>query len=152
MREGLFDHPAVGDLLRLHLAEAHVGIPLENTHALDLDGLRSPAIRFFTLWEDGALMGMGAIRALAPGHAEIKSMRTHPDHLRKGVSRAILTHLLALARARGDTRVSLETGIAPSYAAANALYESAGFVDGPVFGGYPVSAHNRFMTLVLPET
>ena len=33
----------------------------------------------------------------------------------------------------------------PAFDPANRLYEAASFVDGPVFGGYPPSPHNRFM-------
>ena len=76
-------------------------------------------------------------------------MRTSPEHLRKGVSRALLNQILLAARDRGYGRLSLETGTAPSFEPANRLYENFGFVDGPVFGGYPASPHNRFMTLAL---
>lgn len=74
-------------------------------------------------------------------------MRTAPVALRRGVGRALLDHVIATARDRGYTRLSLETGTHPQFAPANRLYESAGFVDGPVFGGYPASPHNRFMVL-----
>ena len=75
--------------------------------------------------------------------------RVRERALRRGVARALLAHLLAEARAAGATRVSLETGTAPMFAAANALYEAAGFIDGPALGGYPESPHNRFMTMAL---
>lgn len=95
------------------------------------------------------MLGVAALKALSPTHGEIKSMRTSPDHLRKGVSRALLNQILLTARDRGYTRLSLETGTAPGFDPANRLYESFGFVDGPVFGGYRASEHNRFMTLEL---
>lgn len=78
-------------------------------------------------------------------------MRTHPDFLRCGVARALLERIATEARARGHRRLSLETGASPGYHAANRLYEAFGFVDGPVFGGYPPSPHNRFMFLQLRE-
>jgi len=149
LRPGGLDHPAVIDLLRLHVAMAHADTPGANAHALDLAGLHHPAISFVSAWEGDRLLGMGALKQFDERHAEIKSMRTAPDALRRGTARAILTHLLATARARGYARVSLETGTAPSFAAANALYEAAGFIDGPVFGDYPASPHNRFMFLAL---
>jgi putative acetyltransferase len=149
VREGGLEHSAVAALLALHRAEALGSTPRENAHALDADGLRGPAIRFFTAWDGDALLGMAALKLLEPGHAEVKSMRTAPAALRRGVARALLAHVIAQARAAGCTRLSLETGTAPMFDAANRLYEAAGFVDGPVFGGYPPSAHNRFMTLVL---
>ena len=82
-------------------------------------------------------------------HAELKSMRTAPAHLRKGVARTMLDHLVATARAAGFRQLSLETGTAAMFAPANALYERYGFEECAAFGGYPASAHNRFMTMAL---
>lgn len=149
--EGGLDDPQAQDLLAYHLVSAHSDTPLENSHALDLSGLRDPAITFWSAWELDALLGVAALKQLDPGHGEIKSMRTSPEHLRKGVSRALLNQILLTARDRGYARLSLETGTAPSFVPANRLYESFGFMDGPVFGGYPASPHNRFMTLSLEQ-
>lgn len=149
MREGGLDDPKVIALVTHHQAEARATTPQDNAHAMGADGLRHADISFWGAWEGDDLLGIGALRQLSPTHGEIKSMRTAPGHLRRGVGRAILTHLIALARTRGYDRVSLETGTAPMFAPANQLYERAGFVDGPVFGGYPESPHNRFMTLPL---
>lgn len=146
---GGLDEPQVQGLLADHMVNMHADTPAENAHALNLDGLRDPAISFWSAWELDALLGVAALKELAPDHGEIKSMRTSPEHLRKGVSRALLNQILLTARDRGYTRLSLETGTAPSFEPANRLYESFGFVDGPVFGGYPDSPHNRFMTLSL---
>jgi putative acetyltransferase len=142
--------PDVAALIALHTREARASTPRENAHALDAAALADPRVTFFTARDnDGTLAGMAALAEVAPGHWEVKSMRTAPTHLRQGVARALLAHLLAEARARGAARVSLETGSAPMFDAANRLYEAAGFVDGPAFGGYPESAHNRFMTVLL---
>jgi putative acetyltransferase len=146
---GGLDHPDVQALLRLHRDEALGSTPRENAHALDVSGLRAADVRFCTAWSGETLLGMAALRQLDGAHCEVKSMRTAPAALRRGVARALLAYLLAEARAAGCTRVSLETGTAPMFDAANRLYEAAGFVDGPVFGGYPDSPHNRFMTMVL---
>lgn len=140
---------AVRDLLRLHLTEARTTAPPENRHALDMDALLAPDITIYTAWERDELLGMAALRRLAADHGELKSMRTAPYALRRGVAGALLNHIVAVARAKGMLRLSLETGTHPLFDAANRLYERHGFVDGPVFGGYPESAHNRFMTLEL---
>ena len=138
----------VAALIALHTEEARASTPQENAHALDADALADPRVAFFTARDaNGALAGIAALAGVEPGHVEVKSMRSAPTHLRRGVARALLAHLLAEARARGCTRVSLETGTAPMFDAANRLYEAAGFVDGPAFGGYPESPHNRFMVL-----
>lgn len=146
IREDDLTHAAVHALIRLHTAEARASTPQENAHALDLHAFRTPGTTLFTAWNGAELLGMAALRRLDAGHAEVKSMRTAPGHLRRGVARALLEHVVAAARAQGMTRLSLETGTHPMFAAANCLYEAHGFIDGPVFGGYPPSAHNRFMT------
>lgn len=139
----------VAALIAMHTAESRASTPQENAHALDAAALVGTAITFFTARDGGTLLGMAALRALAADHAEVKSMRTAPAALRRGVGRALLDHLIAVARDRGYARLSLETGTAPMFDAANRLYERAGFVDGEPFGGYPPSEHNRFMTLAL---
>ena len=149
IREGGLDEPQVQALLAYHLAGAHDDSPPEFRHALNLDGLRDPAITFYTAWQLDTLLGVAALRELSPTHGEIKSMRTADEHLRKGVSRALLNQILLTARDRGYARLSLETGTSLGFAPANRLYETFGFADGPVFGGYPASPHNRFMTLEL---
>lgn len=149
IRAGHLDHPDVRTLLALHRAESLGSTPRENAHALDAAGLRQSDVSFWTAWDGHTLLGMAALRELAPDHAEVKSMRTAPTALRRGVARALLDHLIATARARGYARLSLETGTAAMFAAANALYERAGFADCEPFGGYPASPHNRFMALAL---
>lgn len=149
IREGGLDHPDVEALLILHRTEALGSTPRENAHALDLDGLRRPDMSFWTAWDGDTLLGMAALRELTPDHGELKSMRTAPSALRRGVGRALLDHLIAIARTRGFARLSLETGTAPMFGPANAMYVAAGFRDCAPFGGYPESPHNRFMTLTL---
>ena len=78
----------------------------------------------------------------------MKSMRTHPDHLRKGVAAALLDHLIAEARRRGLRRLSLETGSGPAFDPALALYRKRGFVDGEAFGDYEKSAFESFSQLM----
>ena len=149
IRKGGLGDPQVEALLHHHRAEAHASTPTDNAHAMDSSGLSAPGIRFFSAWDSDVLVGIGAIKRIDDTHAELKSMRTHPDHLRKGVARKILGHLAAEAQAAGCKRLSLETGTAPMFDPANAMYELYGFVDCAPFGGYPPSEHNRFMTLSL---
>lgn len=146
---GDFDDPQILALLRLHLDGMHAASPPGTVYALDLSGLRTPEIAFFAALEGATVVGMGALKALGPSHGEIKSMRTHPDHLRKGVAARLLDHLLALARTRGYRRVSLETGTGPEFAAADALYRRYGFANGECFGEYAPSEFNQFLHLAL---
>jgi putative acetyltransferase len=146
--DGLGD-PRVEGLIRHHRDEARATTPSCNAHSLDSAGLGDASVSFFSAWDGDTLLGIGAIKQLDASHAELKSMRTAPDQLRRGVARAMLAHLIAVARERGYARLSLETGTAPMFAPAIAMYEAVGFVDCPAFGGYPASPHNRFMTLAL---
>lgn len=149
IKEGDFSHPAIIALLERHLAGMHDHSPACGVHALDLSGLQRPDVTFRALWDSEALMGFGALRELSKTQGEIKSMRTADAHLGKGVGRIILTHLIDLARARGYTRLSLETGSGPAFEAAIHLYKKYGFESGPAFGDYEASDFNQFFHLDL---
>lgn len=136
-------------LLRLHLAGMHANSPPGSVQALDLRGLQAADVAFFAAWEGEVCVGMGALRELAPDAGEIKSMRTHPDHLGKGVGARMLEHLLDLARTRLYRRVSLETGSGPAFAPALALYRRYGFAPGDAFGDYEATEFNQFFHLTL---
>ena len=142
-------HPAVVALLQFHLDSAHANSPACKIHALDLSGLRDPSVTLWSVWEDDALVGMGALKMLGEGQAELKSMRVAPDHLRRGIGAAILDHLLGEARARGVTWVGLETGGNAAFAPARAMYERAGFVECAGFGDYRVDEFTRCYALQL---
>src|SRR5437016_6519913 len=102
--------PQIAELLKEHLASMFVHTPAESVHALPIEQLRSPDITFWSVWENGELLGCGALKQLDPHHGEIKSMRTVARHMRKGVARAVLEHMIADAKRRGYRRLSLETG------------------------------------------
>lgn len=137
------------ELLRLHLAGMHANSPPESVFALDLSRLRTPEMTVWTVWIDSAVAGIGALKDLGDGTGELKSMRTHPDFLRRGVATALLEHIIAEARARGMRRLSLETGSGPAFEPALALYRRRGFVDGEPFAPYVRSPFNQFLHLEL---
>jgi putative acetyltransferase len=141
--------PDVRALLERHRAFALGQTPPEHSFALDADALRDPAITFFSFRDSGRVLGIGAIKRLGPDHAEIKSMHTAPAARGRGIGRAMLTHLLEVARVRGFRRVSLETGTTAAFAPARALYHSAGFTACGPFAGYQPSNDNLFLTLDL---
>lgn len=134
-------------LLDLHLREAHAKSPPGSAFAFDLSGLQHPSVTVWTAWDDHRLLGIGALRELAPDHGEIKSMRTAPHALRRGVAKTMLNHLISEARARGYRRVSLETGTNAAYAPARAMYEAAGFRESGPFGEYQLTEFNRCYAL-----
>lgn len=133
-------------VLERHLAFARAATPAEYVHALDVDGLLDPAITFFTVRSGGRVLGVGALKALEPDHYELKSMHTVEEARRRGVARALVEHLVAVAAGRGATRVSLETGTTEEFEAAQRVYASAGFVPCGPFGSYSESPRNLFMT------
>jgi putative acetyltransferase len=146
------DDPLAGDvraLLEQHLAFARGQSPPEDAHALDVDGLVGGDVSFFSIRRDGDLLGVGALRHLDETHAEIKSMHTAAAARGRGVGRAMVTHLVDLARDRGYRRVSLETGSMEAFAPARALYASAGFEPCEPFADYPDSSYSVHMTLDL---
>jgi putative acetyltransferase len=146
---GDFEDARVLDLLRVHLNGMYANSPPGNVFALDLSGLKAPGISFYTAWEGETLLGMGALKALADRSGEIKSMRTHAAHLRKGVAARLLEHLIAEARARRYHRLSLETGSGPAFDAALTLYRRYGLSEGGAFGDYEKSDFNQFFHLAL---
>lgn len=149
-RDDLSD-PQLIALLRAHRADLARHSPPGSVHAIDVDvaALRAAPITFWSVWDGERLAGCGALKALEPGHGEIKSMRTVDTYRRRGVAARLLGHLLAEARERGYRRLSLETGSGPAFAPAHALYLRFGFADCAPFGDYAPDPYSRFLTLTL---
>ena len=139
----------VSELLRRHLTFARSVTPPEDAHALEPEGLLDPSILFFSYRADGELLAVGALRHLDDDHAEVKSMHTVEAARGRGIGRAMLEHLLAVARERGYRRVSLETGAMPAFAPARSLYLNAGFEPTEPFGDYRESRNSVYLTLAL---
>ncbi|WP_366290755.1 GNAT family N-acetyltransferase [Paenibacillus sp. AN1007] len=136
-------------LIAEHLLGMAADSPPESIHALNLDGLKKPEITFWCAWDGEELLGCGAIKELNAEHAELKSMRTASAHLRKGVARGILAHIIDEAVARGYQRISLETGSMDSFIPARKLYEDFGFEYCEPFADYILDPNSAFMTRVI---
>ena len=149
IREDDLSAQAVRELLAHHLQGMRENSPPGLSFALDLSGLKTPDVTVWTAWSGEAVAGIGALKALGGGGGEIKSMRTHPEHLRKGVGAAILDHIIGQARARGLTRLSLETGTGEAFEAALTLYRKRGFTLGAAFADYEPTPFNQFFHLAL---
>jgi putative acetyltransferase len=146
------DDPWREDVRRLvarHLAFADAESPPEDVHALTVDGLADPPVTFYSARVAGRLVAVGALRHLDAEHAEIKSMHTVAEARRQGVGRAMLAHLVAVARSRGYRRLSLETGTTEGFAPARSLYRGAGFTPCEPFAGYRSSPYSVCMTMAL---
>lgn len=136
----------VAALLREHLEEMAAHSPPESMHALGVEALRASGVTFWTAREGDALLGCAALLELDAGHGEIKSMRTVRGRLRQGVGSAMLRHIIAEARRRAYSRLSLETGSMTAFAAARALYARFGFEPCEPFGDYVADPNSVFMT------
>lgn len=138
--------PEIHQLLQEHLQSMALHSPPESVHALAIEALRQPEITFWTAWEGAELLGCGALKELDAQHAEIKSMRTSTPHLRTGVARKMLAHIIEEAQRRAYRRLSLETGSANAFAPARNLYERFGFSYCEPFADYAADPHSVFMT------
>jgi putative acetyltransferase len=140
---------ATRELIRLHLAGMHAHSPPGTVFALDFAGLTSPGVTVWTAWHGESIAGIGALKTLDNRVGELKSMRTHPDFIRRGVGTVLLEQIIDFARARGMVRLSLETGAGPYFEPALSLYRRRGFIDGEAFADYSPSAFNQFLHLDL---
>jgi putative acetyltransferase len=139
----------IAQFLADHIADMHSSSPPESVHALDLDALRHPSIKFFSAWQNGQLVGSGALKQLTPHHAELKSMRTLPAARGQGVAQRVLTHLMNQARELGYTQLSLETGTPKVFEPAQRLYAKNGFKVCEPFADYKLDPFSVYMTLML---
>ncbi len=140
---------ALAGLLAEHVTEQHGNVPPGFAFALDARGLSDPAVTFYAAWDGARVAGIGALKELDAASGEVKSMRADAAYRGQGVGHAVLSAIVAAARARGYRRLYLETGTTPAYDAALALYRRAGFVACDAFADYRPSPHNQFLALAL---
>jgi putative acetyltransferase len=139
----------IAELIGDHLHSMTLHSPPESIHALDLEKLRQPEITFWSAWDGTELLGCAALKELDPKHGEVKSMKTSSKHLRKGVARQLLEHLIEEAKKRGYKRLSLETGSMEAFEAAKSLYVLFGFTYCGPFADYKEDPNSVFMTMEL---
>ena len=144
-----FDDPRVVDLLHTHVTRARAETARGSAHALDLAGLQTPDISVWAIWDDDVIAGVGALKRLSADHGEVKSMYTAQSVRRRGAGSAILQHIIAVARAGGMSRLSLETGSWDYFVPARAFYRSHGFEECPPFADYLPDKNSVFMSLAL---
>ena len=136
-------------LLEEHLEDMRATSPPESKHALDLQGLRDPSVKFWTIWSGDSLAGCGAVKRLTDVHAEIKSMRTATGSQGQGVASTLLQYIISDSIAAGYKRLSLETGSMDFFSPARKLYRKYGFVDCAPFADYVDDPNSVFMRLDL---
>ena len=145
--EGNFDNPEVDDLLRKHFIELKSVSPAGSTHVLDIDGLKNPSIKFWSLWENEKLMGCGALKFLNENHGEFKSIRVADQYRGKGYGKKIISHLIAEAKELKIKKISIETGSGEFFKSARRLFKNFGFEKCEPFSHYKTDTNSCYMSL-----
>ena len=147
--EGNFDNPEVNELLKKHFIELRSVSPEGSTHVLDIDGLKDPSIKFWSLWENNKLIGCGALKFLEKNHGEFKSIRVADEFRKNGIGERIINHLIEEAKKLKISKLSIETGAGEFFAPARKLFNKFGFKKSEPFAHYKVDPNSCYFTLDL---
>ena len=147
--EGNFDNSDVNDLLKKHFIELRSVSPAGSTHVLDIDGLKDPSIKFWSLWEDNKLIGCGALKFLEKNHGEFKSIRVADEFKKRGAGERIINHLIEEAKKLKISKLSIETGAGEFFLPARKLFSKFGFKKCPPFAHYKDDPNSCYYTLNL---
>ena len=145
--EGNFNNDEVNKLLLNHFKELRSVSSEGSTHVLDIQGLKDPSIKFWSIWEDSKLVGCGAIKLLEQKHGEFKSIRVTNEFRKKGYGEKILKHLLIKAKNLNLKKLSIETGSGDFFKPARELFKKIGFRECPPFAHYKVDPNSCYMNL-----
>lgn len=143
------DDPEVQALIAYHRSSMIEGTPPGFSFALDLSGLQADGVRVWAAHLEGRVAAIGALKRIDDAVCELKSMRTHPDFLRRGCAAALLETIIDHARTEGFRVMSLETGTGPAFEPALALYRKRGFENGEAFADYTLTDFNQCLHLAL---
>ena len=147
--EGNFDNSEVNNLLKKHFIELRSVSPAGSTHVLDIEGLKDPSIKFWSLWENNKLVGCGALKFLEKNHGEFKSIRVADEFKKKGIGDRIINHLIEEAKKLKISKLSIETGAGDFFLPARNLFSKFGFKSCPPFAHYNDDPNSCYYTLDL---
>ena len=147
--EGNFDHPEVDELLNNHFIELRAASPEGSAHVLDIAGLKTPSIRFWSLWEDKKLFGCGALKFLENAHGEFKSIRVHDNFRNKGNGIKVINHLIDKAKILNIKRISIETGASDFFIPARKLFKKCNFEPCEPFAHYKEDLNSIYLTKLI---
>ena len=150
--EGNFDLPEVNLLLKKHFIELRAASPEGSAHVLDIPGLREPSIKFWSLWEDGQLMGCGALKFLDKEHGEFKSIRIEDKFRGKGNGIKVINYLIDEAKKLMIKKLSIETGAGKFFTPARKLFENCGFKPCKPFAHYEEDVNSLYLTKLLDNS
>ena len=144
--EGNFDNTEVHELLVKHFIELKAASPEGSAHVLDINGLKLPSIKFWSLWENEELMGCGALKFLDKEHGEFKSIRIHNNFRNKGYGVNVINHLIDEAKKLNIVKLSIETGAGNFFLPARKLFKNCGFVQCEPFAHYKEDANSVYLS------
>ena len=147
--EGNFNNSEVHELLTKHFIELRAASPEGSTHVLDIPGLKTPSIKFWSLWQNDMLMGCGALKFLDKKHGEFKSIRIHDNFRRAGNGINVVNHLIKEAKKLNITRLSIETGAGNFFKPARILFKKCGFETCTPFAHYKEDVNSLYLTKTL---
>jgi len=147
--EGNFDNPEVNDLLTKHFIELRAASPEGSAHVLDIPGLKTPSIKFWSLWIDDKLLGCGALKFLDKDHGEFKSIRIHENYRKKGNGSKVIEHLIYQAKKLGIERISIETGAGKFFEPARKLFKKCNFELCEPFAHYKKDINSIYFTKLI---
>ncbi|MDC6483201.1 GNAT family N-acetyltransferase [Candidatus Pelagibacter sp.] len=144
--EGNFDNSEVHELLTKHFIELRAASPEGSAHVLDITGLKTQSIKFWSLWQNDMLMGCGALKFLDKEHGEFKSIRIHDNFRRAGNGINVVNHLIKEAKKLNITRLSIETGAGDFFKPARKLFKKCGFETCKPFAHYKEDINSLYLT------
>ena len=116
---------------------------------LDIDGLKDPSIKFWSLWENNKLIGCGALKFLEKNHGEFKSIRIHDNFRKKGNGINVVNHLINEAKKLDITRLSIETGAGDFFKSSRKLFKKCGCEPCEPFAHYIEDITSVYLTKLL---
>jgi putative acetyltransferase len=147
--EGNFDNPEVHEFLIKHFTELKSVSPKGSAHVLNIEGLKDPSIKFWSLWENNDLVGSGALKFLDKEHGEFKSIRVRDKFRNNGYGLKVINHLIYEAKKLNIQRLSLETGAGNFFKTARKLFNKCGFEPCDPFSHYKSDINSVYMTMLI---
>tara|TARA_B100000900_G_scaffold203700_1_gene172745 strand:+ start:411 stop:884 length:474 start_codon:yes stop_codon:yes gene_type:complete len=150
--EGNFENTDVNELLTKHFIELRAASPEGSAHVLDIEGLKVPSIKFWSLWYDNKLMGCGALKILEKDHGEFKSIRLHNNFRKKGHGIRLINHLIEEAKKLKIKKISIETGAGKFFEPARKLFNLGGFKPCKPFAHYKEDINSIYLSKIINNT
>ena len=147
--EGNFDHPEVNELLTKHFIELKAASPEGSAHVLDITGLKTSSIKFWSLWQNNKLFGCGALKFLEEEHGEFKSIRIHDNYKNQGNGIKVINHLILEAKKLKIKRLSIETGAGKFFEPARKLFKKCDFIPCEPFAHYKKDKNSIYLTKLI---